>query len=233
MNRTLPLALLALLTGCAAQVGNGVSATQVREVDAFDSVRNTLFAELEVAVGGEQTVEVECDENLVDDLLTRVEDGTLVVTSPPHTTLMPRTDCVVWVSLPELVSAESSGSGGVRASGEAVGLERARCSGSGTVVVEGIDTTSVEADSSGSGGIELDGVADEVDLENSGSGGIDARDLSCDEAALDNSASGSVHLTVYGEVSVELSGSGDIVLYGDPQVVDQRDTGSGQIVIRD
>lgn len=225
---------LAALAGCAVYQGSGTSAEETRDLSDFDSVSNTLFADTQVTSGAEgYAVTVTCDDNLLEHLLTTVEDGELVINTEPMINLNPQTDCVVVVELPSLVEVHSSGSGGVDSVGPAPDLSKVSNSGSGPVSVVDVDCTSLESHNSGSGGIALAGSCEEADLENSGSGGVEAMELTAAGAELNNSASGDISLTVDGEVIARVSGSGSIHLYGNPQVVEQSETGSGSVIIED
>jgi len=230
MNRIL-LTLPLFLSACAVLHGDGTELSELREIDDLEGVRNTTQIDVAVELGLDQSVEVVCDENLVEHILTEVDDGTLVIRTPPGVLLQPTTDCYVYVTAPGVYELDSSGSGGLEAWGAVLGLREVHNSGSGSLEVEGIETDTVEVDNSGSGGIQLAGVAGFADLHDSGSGDIDAEGLVCDGATIHNSGSGDISVTVNGAVDLRLSGSGNVELYGDPSVTDQTDSGSGDVIL--
>lgn len=231
MFRLQLLLLPAILTACAVVKGDGQATSEPRELSSFDAVSNATMVPVSVEVGQEQSVEVLCDDNLIEYILTDVEGQTLKIHITNGVLAQPVADCEVLITAPELRELESSGSGGLEAWGVLSGLARVHSSGSGRVDVRDIHTDAIEAQNSGSGGITLAGVAGFASLDNSGSGGINGQALVCEGAELDNSGSGSISLTVNGDVELHLSGSGNVELFGEPVVGEQSDSGSGDVVI--
>jgi len=98
-------------------------------------------------------------------------------------------------------------------------------SGDVTVMVDGSDLT-VSVD--GSLNITAAGVVDAATIAIDGSGRIAARDLTAGTAMVRVYGSGSVELSVVDALDVSITGSGDVVYRGDPEV--SRDvTGSGGV----
>lgn len=162
---------LAALTGCAVYQGSGTSAEETRDLSDFDSVSNTLFADTQITSGAEgYSVTVTCDDNLVEHLLTQVENGELTISTEPMINLQPQTDCVVEVELPSLVGAHSSGSGGIDLAGACEDVLLTN-SGSGGIEARELTAAGAELDNSASGDISLT-VNGEVSAHVSGSGSI-------------------------------------------------------------
>lgn len=230
MNRAL-IFLPLVLSACAVLHGDGDELSELRELGELEGVRNTTQVEVAVELGLDQSVEVVCDTNLVEHIITELDGQVLEVKTTPGVLLQPAADCYVLVTAPGVYELDNSGSGGLEAWGVVLGLAEVHNSGSGRVEIEGIDTESLEVDNSGSGGIQLVGTAGFADLHNSGSGGIAAKDLICDSADLHNSGSGDISVAVNGAVDLRLSGSGDVELYGEPDVGDQTDSGSGDVIL--
>jgi hypothetical protein len=135
----------------------------------------------------------------------------------------------VRITMPALTSLRSSGSGDVDTQdflgSAAVSLE---ATGSGDLSWTGsAETLDVEA--SGSGDLTLHGSADELDGHVSGSGTLAGRDCPREAATVRMSGSGDGQLTVNGELEASVSGSGDLDIYGSPNIVRRADTGSGDI----
>ena len=219
-----------LLAGCFGARGSGVPDEEIREVGAFDEVRNTMNVEVNVVEGDAAEVFVRCDDNLLDLVRTEVSGGELRVTTRPNTWIRPQSECFVDVITPTLRRLSGSGSGRTGAAGPLPDLESVANSGSGRVLVEGLETQALSIANSGSGGVEATGVGGFAELANTGSGGIHAVDLSVDEADIRNSASGSVSLTVVERATVRLSGSGNVRILGRPRV-DADDSGSGTVIV--
>jgi hypothetical protein len=102
--------------------------------------------------------------------------------------------------------------------------------GSGSLSYEGAAGL-VDAFNGDSGQVTLRGLAQRLKARALGSGGIEARELSARDAMLEAHGSGPVSATVNGGgVSVVITGSGGVELWGDASLRDVRDEGSGSLV---
>ncbi len=223
-------ALCLVMAGCTLR-GSGVNATEVRPTPAFDAVSNTTSLLVFVRDGAEPSVLVNCDDNLVEWILTEVSGDELTVRIDGPRNLKPRTDCFVKVVAPALRALHASGSGSIQAGDAWPQLSEVGVSGSGNVDVSGVDVDDLSASLSGSGTLSLQGQAQSVNVDISGSGTIDGRRLSTAQATIQHSSSGMVTLTVTNAADVDLSGSGDVVIYGGASV-DAQTSGSGQVIER-
>ncbi len=228
MSRALPILLL-LLTGCSVKNGDGLSSSEVRDLDGFDSISNDSNVPVVVEVGPTQSVEVSCDGNLLPLIETASEDGMLEVSIPFDTTILPTVACQVDVTMPALRWVDSSDVGGVDVSGLVADLAYVRNTGLGEVIVTGIDTPYLRAINRLGGGLVLAGSVEWADLDSLGAGGIEAAELVCEGADVTNSGSGDVMVTVTGTVVVHVSDEGDVVVLGDPDQVISEDNGCGDV----
>jgi|SRR5262245_35066433 len=188
--------------------GSGVPATQTRDVAAFKSVELAGANNVVVRVGGEQSVVVNADDNLVDRVTTDVHSGTLVIanTSGGFTTNSPMS---VDVDVPT--------------------LDALTLTGSGNIVVTGIDAESLEVSLPGSGMITGDGTATRLDVRVDGSGMVQFAELVASDVRAAVAGSGSVFITATKSLAASVSGSGAIVYAGNPQDVTRSVTGTGAI----
>ena len=257
MKRFAWVLLLAFPTvGCTTVHGDGVSASEEREVPAFDAVAGSLSLDVivEVAATGEPYVRLACDENLLPHIRTYVREGTLHITTEPTVSIAPRTACTADVRTSRLVALAASGSGELIARGELDALGEIDSSGSGGVTVEdsitsdalSIDVSGsgpvlvaryegelIDAAVSGSGSAEVHGgSASELHVDSSGSGGLLAPALEVDRAYVSSSGSGRIELRVSESIRASLSGSGDVVITGDPSAREETESGSGRVLYR-
>ena len=178
-----------VLTACIGG-GSGNLVTEERVVDPFDSidVSSGLNVELTVDPGAEQSVLVTIDDNLLDRIVTRVENGTLVVEVDGVVNIF-GSGRLIEIVVPDLAAIQISGGADLRGSGVA-------------------DSYSLSA----SGGSD----SDLEDLEArsvivSVSGGSDARVFASE--SVEGNASGGSDVTVYGDPSsvlIETSGGSDV-----------------------
>ncbi|NTZ86196.1 DUF2807 domain-containing protein [Burkholderia metallica] len=108
-------------------------------------------------------------------------------------------------------------------------IAEVRIKGSGDVVLTDVQQDSLSLKIEGSGDITVDGKVAHLDAEVCGSGDVDTRDLIADHADLSVMGSGDIKALVQSEAHATVTGSGDIVVHGNPAIRDKRVVGSGRI----
>lgn len=256
------MTLAALAQGCSGPVvvGSGDQAKDLREVGSFEGVEVQGSVNVRVKSGETPSVEVVCDDNLLDYIKTGVEGGTLVVSNRRQgmgtvqiEPLAPICEVrIVAVGLNELTShgsadlwvggdpvavgyIEGSGSGQIRVDA-AVVVETLEVglSGSGDAWLADVEVASLVIETSGSGGVEVgEGTAQSVDLEVSGSGDALLQPVTAGSVSVDLSGSGGAEVTALESVRGDLSGSGGVQVWGDPAQRDVSVSGSGDVEFMD
>jgi hypothetical protein len=246
--------VLLLLSGCGAGVGlivgSGELATEERSVGEFHSLESTGFIDTVVEIGELTSVSITCDDNALEYIETRVQNDTLILATRPGVVIETDLDCYAVVVAHAFDELTSSGSGEVRCDEILDGLRLVGSTGSGDVMITGATTvdlvigatgsggvglSDVEADAvelvtSGSGNVALLGTARTLDLASTGSGAVLARDLVTEDVDLSNTGSGNVEVHATESIVIDLTGSGDVDVWGDPIDRDATVTGSGEVV---
>ena len=196
------------LFGCNRGIeGSGDMETQTRDVKPFSRIKSTGSFDIFVKIGGEQSVTVTFDDNLIEFVSTRVRGKTLQIES--EESFSSRRGCRIEITVPELTSVHLSGSGDVE--------------------VIDLNQEFFEYSVSGSGDLRAEGKVQEIEIKVSGSGDIDSRDLEAVDAYVRVSGSGDVRVYATESLDAHVSGSGDIAYYGDPKDVSRHVSGSGSI----
>ena len=224
-------AVLVLGAGCEIVAGSGDLETEVREVGRFEGVRVTSSVDATVRLSqDDHGVQLVCDDNLLQHIELTVRNDELTVAVTNGTVINPEGECQALITAPDLRSFSISGSGDLTTTGNARDVEEISSSGSGTLEVVDINASQLAIDLTGSGKIKVSGDTRQVDIFSSGSGDIDAERLDADDAEVRTSGSGDVDVTAKDSIVATLSGSGDVTVYGDPSDVEERVTGSGQLI---
>ena len=108
-------------------------------------------------------------------------------------------------------------------------VTRFEVNGSGHMDIRAYDHEEMDLGVSGSGEIAAAGRTRALTLDISGSGEVDLDALELADADVTVSGSGEARLGPTGQVSVAISGSGDVTLTERPQSLDSRVSGSGKI----
>lgn len=195
-------------TSDSSTTGSGVAETEIRNVPAFDSVELAGGNNVVIRVGGDQSVVVEADDNLLGRVTTKVLSGTLVIGNTPggFTTKSPMSVVVTIPRLSELTLA-----------------------GGGNIVVDDVRAESLTVTLSGGGNLTASGAARSLRLTLSGSGNIWFTGLVADDVDAVLSGSGNMLVTATKSLEASIPGSGSIDYAGSPPHVTKSVTGSGTI----
>jgi hypothetical protein len=201
--------------------------------------------------GPAASLEVRGEQRLLANVDTTVDGDTLHI-GPRGILLRHRQPIEVTLVLPTLEHLNVSGSGqhtvsgfsgdriavnvdgnaGLRFNGRYRDID-AGLHGSGDMEVTGGNAERVMADLKGSGHMTLVGGARELHAEVAGSGELDARHLRAEAADLAHHGAGTSTLYASKRVQVEMTGSGNITVYGNPDNRDISRTGSGSVSFQD
>jgi len=232
------LVLLALLTltACTAELrviqGSGNLITEVRQVSNFDSIELSGSGQVIVTQNGSEGLSIETDDNVMDHVEAKVENGTLklglVTGISTGVNVQSHTRLVFYVDIDKLNSLTTSGSGKIEADRVSTGALSLSVSGSGAIQIANLSASDVTADLSGSGKIDLAGEVNLQDIAISGSGSYSAGDVCSQAVQVKVSGSGSATVCATGTLDADLSGSGSVDYYGSPEV-NMSGSGSGRV----
>lgn len=222
---------------CSAQwgktiKGNGNNITIERSTEEYDEVAVSGWFDVDLVDGTEGEITLQGEENLLEYILTEVKDGKLVIKTEKGVNLKTsgwKSEIRITVPVVSIHSVSMSGSGDI------VGKTKIKVdkfstsmSGSGDITLD-IDTGSLSASMSGSGDISLTGTTTDFDATVSGSGDIEAYGLNADNVNATVSGSADIQVTANKSIKARVSGSGDISYRGNPEKVDTKTSGSGDI----
>lgn len=156
---TVPLAAALLLgsvtVACSVITGSGEIVTVDRSLDGFSriDVSDGLAVELQIEAGANHSVQVRYDDNLVDQIITRVSDGTLVVEYDGNVNFSGSGRAVL-VVMPSLDGLSASGGSAITASGDAASYS-IDASGGSAINTSALQANDVTVDVSGGAAVQL------------------------------------------------------------------------------
>ena len=222
---------------CSAQwgktiKGNGNNITIERNTDKYEGVSVSGWFDVDLISGEEGSITLQGEENLLEYIITEVQDGNLVIKTEKGVNLKTsswKSEIRITVPVESISSVTMSGSGDI------VGKTKIKSdkfntamSGSGDITMD-IETRSLSATMSGSGDITLRGRTSDFEATISGSGDIEAYDLEADHVNATVSGSADIQVTANKSITARVSGSGDISYRGNPEKVNTKTSGSGDI----
>jgi len=238
MKKLSVLLFTGLITlSCSAQggktiKGNGNNVTIERSTGDYEGIAVSGWFDVDLVSGNEGDITLQGDENLLEYIITEVKDGKLVIKTEKGVNLKSSS----WKSEIRItVPVESISSVSMSGSGDIVGKTKIKSdkfstamSGSGDITLD-IESNSLSASMSGSGDITLSGTTKDFDATISGSGDIEAYNLEADNVSATVSGSADIQVTAKKSIKARVSGSGDISYRGNPEKVDTKTSGSGDI----
>ena len=214
------LILFISLSACAQnkRKGNGSLITKERSIENFDALKVAGSFNVELTSSKKNQLSINTDENLIEDIITEVKNGTLIIRTKKNSYLKTsnRKSIKIKVPLVALKSAKLSGSGKIH-SQETVESNRLNTSlsGSGKIVLS-VATQQLNSQLSGSGKIQLKGEAQQVAAKLSGSGSIRLQEVKAKDAEATLAGSGSIYLSCSNDLDATVAGSGRIRYFGEP-----------------
>jgi len=238
MKNVFGLILIALFTlSCNAQwgkkiKGNGEVVTVERSVGDYEAIAVAGWFDVDIVNGREGEISLKGEENLLEYIKTEVKNGKLTIKVKKGYNLQSSN----WKNgIQVTVPVESVNSVVLSGSGDIVGKDVLRAdefnaviSGSGDINLS-VEADILKAVIAGSGDIVLNGKARDFKVTVSGSGDVEAFDLSADHVKANVSGSANIKVTANESIIARVSGSGDILYKGDPEKVDSKASGSGDI----
>jgi hypothetical protein len=205
-----------ILSGCYpdftahnALIGNGVIANERRILTDFHTLRSFVSANVEITCGEAPGLTIEIDENLLSSISTRVEQGELVISTVDGRPIAPkRFRIAVDVGM----------------------LKELELCGAGDLAVKRLDAPSFKAVLKGAGNINAAGDCDNAEYTIAGAGNINARECVAKEATANIFGAGNITVTALQKLKCIISGTGSVIYFGDPAVIERSITGAGSVV---
>lgn len=208
--------------------GDGNVITEKRTVDDFHGIHAASGLKVYVNFGEmSNEIEIEADENLQEYIITKVENGVLIIKSKRN--IRNATKKRIYVQAGEIEALEASSAANLVGENllEAEDLEvEVSSAGNLSVIVEA-ETIDLEASSSGHAVIE--GIADKMYAEVSSAGSLDAYELELRDCDIEVSSAGNARIFVTGELRAEASSAGNVRYRGNPERKDIRKSSAGSI----
>jgi len=226
-------ALILSVIVSAGFAGNQSDVKETRNVSGFTKVNFGVAGNLYINIGPEFKVVLEGEKKYIDDVITEVSGGKLVIKNENWKINNWRMNekVNVYITMPELAGLGVSGSGKAEVKDAIktsdLGLS---VSGSGKIYISDITVSALSCGISGSGDIILSGSGScsKADISISGSGNYDGLPLKIGTAEIHISGSGNCSCNVTESLRASVSGSGNVTYEGSPKI-DAHVSGSGKV----
>ena len=213
--------------------GNGKMVTEERNVGSYDEISVSGWFDVELISGEEGRLTLRGEENLLEYIETEVKNGKLQIKNRKGYNLQSSSwksgGILVTVPVEDVSAVSMSGSGDVKGKTKlASDYFELVMSGSGDMELE-IESDEMDVTLSGSGDMDLAGSCGKLQVRVSGSGDVNAYELSAREVDAVVSGSADIKVTASEAIKARVSGSGDIHYRGNPEKIDSKTSGSGDV----
>lgn len=240
LKHQIAIVLLCISLGSCAQSwenksikGTGNETTTTVNTSDYDEVKVVGSMDVTLVKGDEGTIKLTTDENLHEYIKITSENKVLTIAIKNNIGwLKTKKGINVEVPFRDLTAITLTGSGDIvgKDTIEAEDLE-INITGSGDVNLD-VNATRVDAKLTGSGDGVLKGETTYFEVKVSGSGDFDATRLKSENTEAFVSGSGEASVYASKTLKARVNGSGDIAYAGNPEKVDSKISGSGDIESR-
>lgn len=208
--------------------GNGNVVKETRDVGGFDEVRASRGMNVYISQGETISVVVEADDNLTDEIETRVEGGVLEVRATAN--IRSATSKKVFVTVPEIKSIKGSSGSNVYSETKIVSdyLDLAASSGSNLKIE--VETGNLEASTSSGSNITLSGTADNANCKSSSGSNIFGEELKAKNCEAKASSGSNIWITVETDLKGKASSGGNVFYFGEPSATDIEKSSGGNVI---
>ena len=193
--------------GADAVKGSGVSASETRAVAGFNAIEASGSGRVKLRVGGDESLKIIADDNVLPVLTSEVRNGVLVLSTKSG--IKPKTDIVYEIGAKAIKRLENAGTVSIEASG--------------------FNGGTLELETSGVGSATLSGRVDSLKVELSGVGSVDAENLQADSVKAEMSGVGNGKVYAEKSLRAEVSGVGNLTWKGGATDVNTTVSGIGRV----
>jgi len=216
-------------TGIKMITPSNVIISENRNVSGFNAINFSALGKINLMQGDKESLNISGPDNLVPEISTTVNNGTLVIKTKENINIKPignDNPLIFTIVVKDLTAFTVSGAGDVQMEALTPPELVIKMSGAGKVVQNQVSTENLNINLSGVGGIDVSGQATQATIDISGAGSVNAPDLKTQTANVTISGIGGATLWVTDQLTGAISGAGSVSYYGDPQT-ETSSTGAG------
>ena len=233
--KILALLIVLTLTSCNANLnlGNGVDGsgniiTEKRTINEnFDKISSSTGVTVIVEQGTPTDIEVETDDNLMQYVITKVENGTLIVKIEGNINTMSSID--VRVKMNSIVGLEASSGSSITSKNTLKGNTIAVKSSSGSEIEAVLEYENVSCESSSGSNITVSGKTLKLETASSSGSEINANQLAANDVFAQSSSGSSTSVKPIVKLDAKASSGSSIDYVQTPKTITKEETSGGSV----
>lgn len=232
---TIAILTALLLTSCKYDInlgngidGNGNVKTETRTIsEKFTKINSNSGIEVIVDQDATTEVQVEADENLIKHITTKVENGTLVISSDENIDSAEK--MIVHVKTPTINGLEATSGSSISTKETIKGTSIEVKSSSGSEIIAIVEYEKVTTKSTSGSSITISGKAINVNTSSSSGSTTDAGDLMANEVVAETSSGSSAEVHAIVNLRASASSGSSINYNGSPKEVNKEENSGGSV----
>jgi hypothetical protein len=238
MKTTIKLLALFIFIGFTscnfnANFGNGIDGsgnviTEKRNINQqFTKISASTGVNVILEQGSPAEVEVETDDNLIDYVITEVENGTLIIKIEGNINMM--TTVNIRVKTETISSLESSSGSSISSKNSLSGSSIALKSSSGSEIEVDLEYETVSCESTSGSDIKASGKALHLETKSSSGSEIDAKNLAANEVYAQSTSGSSTTVKPIVKLDAKASSGSSIDYVQEPKNISKEETSGGSV----
>ncbi|MDP3312506.1 head GIN domain-containing protein [Lutibacter sp.] len=209
--------------------GNGIIITKTRTITDFNKISVAGSFDVKLFKGTDRVITINTDENLMDYIITEVNDGSLKIKTKEGYVINSNKKITITIPIDIIEKVSLAGSGNIFTT-DVISVTdlKLNLAGSGNMNLN-VSAKKIATTIAGSGNINLNGNSDHFSCNIAGSGNLNAPDFIASIATIEIAGNGDVKIMVTNEIHASIAGSGNIIYAGNPKIVKTKSIGSGSI----
>ncbi|WP_289662868.1 head GIN domain-containing protein [Flavobacterium panacagri] len=209
--------------------GSGNVTTEKRTVQGdFTNIKVSNAIDVVIEQSESKEIIVEADDNLQKEIVTKVENGTLIIECK-YNSFRNIASKKVTVKMPIVDKIEASTASSVQSKnvieGENIILETS----SAASIQANIESDKISVDSSSGGSVAIEGKALSLSTSVSSGGSIDAGKLMANDIHAEASSGGTISIRPIVSLKAEASSGGNINYGGSPKTIEKSESSGGNV----
>ncbi|MEC4003963.1 head GIN domain-containing protein [Flavobacterium sp. SUN052] len=208
--------------------GNGNVQTEKRTLtDKFTKVEVSRGLEVILEQGDQVLVEVEADQNLLKHITTKVENGTLLVSSDEN--IYSAEKEIVRIKMPIIEGLSTTSGSNIKSKNSLKGTTISVSSTSGSEIQADLEYDSISTETSSGSNITIAGKALKLKTNASSGSEINANDLLANEIISQATSGSSIEVHPLLNLVAKSSSGASINYSGTPKVITKEETSGGSV----
>ena len=225
--------VLSLITFIGMAANGNSDKTEIRNVSSFNGIKVSTGIDLYITMGTVEEVKIVAEDDIIDNLITEVKDGTLRIYMKQSNNWFNwnsgNQTRKAYVTVKELQKIDASSGSGVQSENMLKGENLEVKASSGSDVTLDIYYKSFSLDTSSGSDAKISGKTKNFKAEASSGSDINAQDLESSICRVSVSSGSDASVDVTDELYAKASSGADVRYYGNPQVKDIDESSGGDV----